>query len=320
MEKEPDKRPLNADMVAEALGKIKEKVAAQKSAGIEAVTKRRIDRTPADLKLDEEDKDIARVMVGKKKKKKKAQPFYTRGWFTLTALGGLLLFMGGFLFYVFFVPPSAESLYRQAESLMKSGSKEDQLAARDGPLADFLRYHPEHEKKAQIQEWADQIDFEIRDRQMHNGRNRSSKIEGPDAREEQLARDALDDEDLGNLAGAAGRWDELSKRKGNSDPDLHKWGLVGERYKQEIKNVDALYHQLWFKIKEERNLEKPTVPGDDLERLGLDALREEMAKHLPQAKNHWDDLKSKAGNRRRWYLLAAKRSRELRDEIETQKK
>jgi serine/threonine-protein kinase len=314
MEKDPDQRPLNADKVAEALRLIKQKVEDQKSAGIEAATKRRIDRTRGDPRLDAEDKEAARAMLGKKKKKK-VQPFYTRGWFTILALGLVALVSAGIVYVVFIMPPGADRLYAEAEALMKSGTLENQKLAREEPIKSFLYYHPQHEKAKQMQAWADEIDFEICDRQMHNRRSKKFKVEGPDAREEQLARDALDNEDLGKLTDAAKLWDELSKKKESADPQIHAWGLVGARYRQELNEVDALYRQLERKADENQKIQV----SDENARAGLEAVRDEKAKELAKARSKWDDLKGKTEVPRRWYLLAALRSRELRDAIEAKK-
>src|SRR6516164_3044085 len=172
MEKEPAKRPLNANAVADSLRLIKDKIEIQRSAGVEAATKRRIDRTSGEKKLDEDDKTAARVMLGKKKKRK-AQPFYTKGWFTITALALIAVAFVAFIYFAFLKTPSAESLYSQAETLMKTDSK----AAREGPVAAFLETYPKHEKVDQVQKWADQYDFEMRDKQMNNRRNSRLRLE-----------------------------------------------------------------------------------------------------------------------------------------------
>ena len=90
MEKDPAKRPISAKAVADSLQLIREKVAAQRSAGVEAATKRKIDRARGDKKLDEEDKAAARAMLGKKKKTK-TTPFYAKALFTITALALMAL-------------------------------------------------------------------------------------------------------------------------------------------------------------------------------------------------------------------------------------
>jgi serine/threonine-protein kinase len=307
MEKDPAKRPINANAVADSLNLIKEKIEVQRSAGVEAATKRKIDRTSRDKALDEDDKTAAREMLGKKKKKK-SQPFYTKGWFTILALLVLATAASACVYFVFLRTPGPDELYAEAETLMKSDSK----AARDGPIALFLRTYPTHQKQAKMQEWADQVDFETRDRQMHNRRDRNFK---PDGREEQQARDALNEEDVGNLTDAATRWKELSQKKGNADPDLHAWGLVGERYGLELQKVEERYTELRKRVQKERSTKEETKPDDKSESTALSAVREEENKNFAKAKDHWDNLKdaTKAhANQRSWYLLAAKRARDLK--------
>jgi len=309
MEKEPAKRPLNANAVADSLRLIKDKIEIQRSAGVEAATKRRIDRTSGEKKLDEEDKTAARVMLGKKKKKR-AQPFYTKGWFTITALALIAVAFVAFIYFAFLKTPSAESLYSQAETLMKTDSK----AAREGPVAAFLETYPKHEKVDQVQKWADQYDFEMRDKQMNNRRNSRLRLEPEE--EEKVALAALDDEDQGKIDDAAKRWKDLSTKKGNADPNIHAWGLVGERYAQELQKVENRYTELKQRVLLDRSNDKKETNGsDELEQLALDAVHAEIAKEFAKAARKWDDLKRMAAassDRRPWYLLAAKGYHEMR--------
>src|SRR5262249_43760628 len=147
----------------------------------------------------------------------------------------IALFTG--IYFAFLRTPGPETLYGQAETLLKSEPRE----AREGPIALFLATYPQHEKASQVRKWADQYDFEARDRQMHSRRNRKFSPDGP---EEKLANEALDDEKIGRLADAARRWKELGAKKGNGDPDLHAWGLVGEHYAQELQKVEDTYVDL----------------------------------------------------------------------------
>src|ERR1019366_8709103 len=212
MEKMPAHRPLNAAMVAQQLQHIKEMVETQRSAGVDAATKRRVDRAGGDKKLDDEDKAAARVMLGKKKKIK-ATPFYAKGWFTLLGLSVVALLAGAFIYYAFIKAPDPDRLYSQAETLMQS----DKKAAREGPIADFLHYHPQHEKVGRIKAMADDIDFETLDKQMHNRRNSPLKFKV--SSEEETFREAFKEEDEGKLQEASKRWELLSKKKGDADPD-----------------------------------------------------------------------------------------------------
>jgi hypothetical protein len=308
MEKDQGLRPQTAALVAKELAIIKNKVEAQFSVGVDAAIKRRVDRTARDKKLDEEDKAAARIMLGKKKKVK-TTPFYAKGWFTILALSVIAFSAAAFIYFAFIKAPDPESLYRQAKELMPT----DKKAAREGPITDFLRYHPLHEKFGQIKAMADDIDFETLDKQMHNRRTSALKLTPSD--EEEIFRKALKEEDEGNLAEAAKRWDLLSKKKGDADPDMHAWGLIGERYRQALMNVEELYRQLKGKAAAERTVE----PTDEFEKLAVSAVRHELKNDNAAAKRDWDDLKKRADLPRRWYLLAAHRLREMRD-VPDQKK
>jgi serine/threonine-protein kinase len=297
MEKDPAKRPLNAKAVAESLQLIKQKIETQRSAGVEAATKRKIDRASGDKKLDEEDKVAARVMLGKKKKVK-TTPFYTKGWFTISALTLVALLAGAGIYFAFLRTPDAETLYARAETMLKSDGK----GAREGPIADFLLYYPRHDKAGQVQAWADQYDFELCERQMLNRYKNETRFNPEDKTEEQLARNALDAENSGNVAAAAKRWEELSAKKADTNLNIRAWGLVGERYLQDIRNMETDYDSLESKVNGK------TTPGSELERIALEARRAEMERDAATAKERWEQLKrlARTESPRRWYLLAVR--------------
>jgi serine/threonine-protein kinase len=309
LEKDPERRPENAAAVAKSLAKIREKMSAQTSAGLDAATKRRADRSAHDIRLDETDKDVARTLLGKKKHTT-AVPFYRRNWFTLTALGGIAvaLLVGGWL--AFFKAPDADRLYADVQRLMQSSELDDHKAARSGPIESFLRHHADHPKAAEMARWRDQVDAEVCDHQLHNRRRRGMKA---DSNAEQTAYDALDDEDAGKLPEAVKRWQELSKYKDQAAQDQRVWGLVADRYLQELKGVDDLHRALTRKLGDEKSSDKKHTGDTKEEQLALAALRDETYDKTGQARTHWQDLKQLAERRpelRRWYLLAAYKARE----------
>jgi serine/threonine-protein kinase len=294
MEKEPAKRPLNARAVAESLQLIKQKIETQRSAGVEAATKRKVDRASGDKKLDEEDKAAARAMLGKKKKVK-VTPFYAKGWFTILALTLVAGLAAAGIYFAFLRTPSAETLYSSAETMLKSDSK----AAREGPIADFLRYHYGHAKIGQVQAWADKIDFETLEKQMYNRRNSALKFT-PSA-EEAVFNKALDDEKFGRMADAKSSWEGLAAKKGNADSELHAWGLLGERYAKHHDEADAIHQRLILKA-----ADKDAKGSDIVERTGLDAVRNEQQKKYPEARKQWENLAKTPDLTRPWLLLALK--------------
>ena len=303
MEKDPKKRPADANEVAEKLRQIKEKIKAQRDDANETPSKKSSANISTDQNPDEA--DPARAMFGKKKKKPKELPFYTKGWFTLAALSMIALASLAGIYFVFLRTPSAESLYFQAETLLKTDSK----AAREGPIALFLQSYPKDEKAAQVQKWADQIDFETLDRQMHNRRNKFKA----DSKEEELARLALDDEDFGKLGDALKLWKTLSAKKGNANPELHAWGLVGERYGQELQKVPERHEAIEKRVKRDLADKKEIKASDEFEQIAAEAVQAEIAADYAKAARKWDELKKStegSADRRPWFLLAASRLRE----------
>jgi serine/threonine-protein kinase len=302
MEKKPEQRPYNAETVGQALGRVKEKVEAQLSAGIDMAKQRKIDRSGLQPKMDETDKDAARTLL-QKKKKKKTVPFYRKGWFQAVGLSAILLAVC-YVFYVAFIKiPSAESLIAQAERLRV----EDRRQARSGPIQMFLDHYKDHKDFAKMQAWADEIDLKEHEAAMANRR----EIKYPTSGEpEELYRKALGLEDAGKINDADKIWNQILAYKDAKDPDEHVWHLLAKKQIDEIKGVRDLYKELQIKAEKKDAIDpKKAEPSD--EELALQAIR---AQDEPsKAKMIWEDLKSQArdAGSRRWYLLAAMRIREL---------
>ncbi len=314
MAKEAARRPLNAKAVADALEHIRDKVAKQRSGDAESKSKRKPEKSKSVKKVAEKAPE-APPFPPPKKKKPPVAPFYTKGWFTILALLLIAIASAAFVYYAFLKTPDPDSLFAQAAGLQKT----DKKAARDGPIADFLRYYPTHEKAGKVREWADDFDFELRERQMLNRRDSALKL-AIEEEEEKLARAALAEEEKGMLPEAAKLWEALSTRKGKSDPNAHAWGLVGDRYLQHVMKVKGEYEQLKTKVKAKAKA------GDELERLAMlarsteqdaedNADEPEAAKLFQKAKGQWEDVQKTARTEspRRWFLLATERVRKLRD-------
>ena len=157
-----------------------------------------------------------------------------------------------------------------------------------------------------MRQWADQYDRTELEKQMLNRRARFTS-DGPG---ETLAREALDNEDLGKLDDAAQLWRQLAKFEAKKGED-HAWGLVARKYLTELAAVRQELRKLQTKVAEEKKTGKKYVPEIKAERLALDAVRKEQGN---QAVNAWNDLKTQMKDdpeNRRWYLLAAQQQREL---------
>jgi hypothetical protein len=161
MEKKPDYRPLDAAMVARALDEVSEKMAEQRSAGVEAATARVVDRKLKDFKPDDTDKEAARTLkeaVTKKKRKRRVVPFKDQVWWKalliVVALGGV-----AGLIYEFSRPPGPDQVYAQCESLIRDQKYQEALLGSDysnGPLPVFLRRFPDDPRFGQVTAWQDE--------------------------------------------------------------------------------------------------------------------------------------------------------------------
>jgi serine/threonine protein kinase len=305
LEKDPEKRPFSAALVSDSLGMVRAKAQAQQSAGVDAAKKRRVDRSSVDTALDETDKDAARALLGKKKKKVKVVAFYRKGWFTLASVGSVVAALA-FAFYLAVLKvPSPETYVEQARAQLKSTDFKERKEGRE-TINEFFSHYQDHPTAAVMRKLADQYDLDKTERQMHN-RRASFKA---DSKEEALARDALDNEDLGKLDDAARLWKQLAKLKDEKDEEEHAWGLVAAKYLGELQAVQDRFKDLRRKVENEKLTGKKTEGESKEERLALDAIRKEQT----QAMTAWNDLKTLVKDdpdNRRWYLLAAQRYREL---------
>ncbi len=301
LEKDPEKRPFSAALVSEALGRVREKVEAQQSAGVDAAKKRRIDRASVDTRLDETDKETARILLGKKKKKSKVVPFYRKGWFTVAAIAGLMTIVGSLFYVVVLKVPSPETYLERARTLLKATDFKERKEGRE-TIDEFMLHYPDDPLAGVMRNLADQYDLVETEKQLHNRRQAKFR---PDGDGEDLARQALDDEDLGKLAEARRLWQQLAKFEVKKGDD-HAWGLVAKKYLAELQAVADLGKTLEVA----RVSNKKNAGESAEERLALEAVRQEQPS---QALSAWNDLKTRTRDnpdKRLWYLLAAQKYRE----------
>jgi serine/threonine-protein kinase len=320
LEKSPDQRPRDAGAVAEALGRIVDRVTAQQSAGVEAVKERAIDRPRTAPRPDEDDREAARELraaLGKKRGKRKGLPFYRQIWFALAGVVLVLVLIAGVL-VVAIRPPAAERLHRQAQKLMESKDPDDWIKARtrDGPIPRYLRYYGDRddEMTRQVRAWADQVDVQQRERALANRLRLKLAAEGP---AEPIARRAVELEEAGDLAGARERWQALQKHRNDADPEQRPWALVADKRLRELKEVEEREQRLLDLFDAEGKLLPGYKPASDLERLAVEAVQNELLKKLPAAREGWIELRQKCEKQpeqRVWVLLAAKKLRELAEE------
>jgi serine/threonine-protein kinase len=329
LEKKPEHRPRDAAMVAEVLETIREKVEAQQSAGVEAAHGRAIDRPGAAHAVEEKDREAASALRGGKGRKKarhRKRPFYRRVWFRALGLAALL---GGVVtvLYLVFRPPPADTLYAQAEGLMKSAQPEDHDRALEGPIADYLAHYKDRPgpQTDQVRRWADQVEAEHSDdklqRFLRKHRQGKDSQFPPQSDTEKKAFEAAADEDDGKMDEARRDWQEVAQGGERG------WAPLA---RQHLQALDALgpreraLHDLLANDVDVLNRE-PQVQGPDqqaLTALRYEYLGEVLSKPEPGdlagALTHWRELKEKTGAdlaQRPWYLLAACKVRELEGKL-----
>jgi serine/threonine-protein kinase len=308
MEKKPEQRPYDAEMVGEVLGRIKEKVEAQKSAGIEAIKKHVADRPY----LDAQDKEAARTLLGLKKKKKKGRPFHQQRWFK-AAVYAACLFGIAFVFYLLVLKaPSADALYKEAQTTMRFGTLQDKVEARkDGPIAQFLKYYPGEARVGAVQQWADEVDREKMEDWVVGRLRLGRKAE--DANEE-LAQKAVKEEDEGKLREARLTWATLDQKNGGEkDAEKRGYALVARDHLNKLDVVDAEEKRLLDNVGLKGNAADFTPSGEQ-EVKAVEARRRELTDRA-RGRAEWERMQKELDrdnpDQRPWFLLAAKRVRLL---------
>jgi predicted Ser/Thr protein kinase len=268
LEKTPDKRPVDAAMVGRALSQVREKVLTLQSAGMEAARTRNVDR-PHGRKLEEEDKDAARTLLGKKKRKKKKRPFYQQRWFQGAILSALLVGIGVVVVKAF-QPPSADQLYARAAAF---DDEERRDKAREA-MTEFLERYYDDPRAAEVRTWKRNFDAREQENALLNWIRRSRKRDEdfvPKTKQEELAYDALRYQRFGDLSAARNRYQELKEASANN-PQESGWLALAE-YK-----LDDLGH----KVPMPKNAQQKEV--EKTKRVELVKSKVEQARELKKGK------------------------------------
>jgi eukaryotic-like serine/threonine-protein kinase len=210
LEKKPEQRPRDAEMVSQVLGSIAEKVTAQQSAGVDAAKKRMGDRSQGDARPDQDEKQTARLLLDGKfrvKRRKKVIPVYQRKWFQALTLSGLLvLALGGLVWGV--MPPGPDKVYAKiveltqiydpdtADDALKQINLFKSRFPDDARLADVI----ERENVLQEKELYQQLSSTL------HARRRLGKEVDAKNRAEDLAYQAIHYEDFGDFYTAREWW------------------------------------------------------------------------------------------------------------------
>jgi len=155
LEKDPDDRPPSASVVAKILEEIRVKILAQTSVG-EDLAKSYADGTGL-TKTSERKK--ARKLLARIGKKEEGTPWFKSCLFVSIMMLAVIFAFSWTMYEIFIRTPSAKSLIASTEKLIKTNSRDE---AREGPIADYLKYYPDlnDEGAKKIKSLADEIDVE----------------------------------------------------------------------------------------------------------------------------------------------------------------
>ncbi|MHB1423470.1 MAG: serine/threonine protein kinase [Gemmataceae bacterium] len=327
LEKKPEQRPLDASMVAAALGAIQEKVEAQQSAGVEAVRRRMIDRLPGQKRLEEEDKDAARVLLtgkGRAKRKQVKKPIYQKMWFQALGLA-LALGVAVTLLFLVFRSPSSDKLYQQAKAIVQSGhlDKQEEAIGPNGVITKYLRDYgkQDNERSQEVRDWRQQIQVATNEKLLNQYlgqvRAKSNFKVPPDGDTQKKAFDAVEAEEKGDRGTAMQDW--LAVKELGEDSS---WGRLADNRLAEwqaVERIDKQFKQMHEGI--HQSGEEPELK-DDREREAFLAwrMRHSELGDVGLAKSKFKALQEKmekeTGLRQRWYLFAASHKREAERQLE----
>jgi serine/threonine-protein kinase len=311
LEKKPEQRPRDAAAVSEALERITEKVTAQVSAGVDLVTSRAVDRS-AGKRVALEDRETARVLqtaaTGRKSRRKRI-PLSQRGWVIALGVVAILGILAGLL-YMAFRPPSAESLYAQAERLMRSDNPEDWDKAidRDGPIPEYMRHYGrnEDERTRQVRDWSNMARAALKERQLAN-RMRTGMDPQDDA--ERAAQNGVRYESSGNLVAARKSWEALLQQRDDPEVDGPAWAIVAEKHLRDLNALDERVEKWRGQVIQARQGRKNYTGSDERESAALKALHFELFGDEQGAREMWAKARLPAkdtkADERLWSLLSA---------------
>ena len=267
LEKKPEQRPLDATMVANTLGTIQEKIESQQSAGVEAVRRRLLDRTTSQKRVEEEDKDAARVLMtgkGRAKRKRAKKPLYQKVWFQASGLA-LALALVATLLYLLFRPPSADKLYEEAKVVMESGDldKQDKAIEPGGVITKCIKAYgtAKNERSREVRGWRIQIQVAQHERLLDNymqKRNGPIKVQAQSDTEKQ-AFDAIEADEKGDHDAAIKHWQAVAKMEevGSS------WTWIADKHLAEwnaLKQMNEEFSKMYDRIK--RDGEEPAYANE----------------------------------------------------------
>jgi serine/threonine-protein kinase len=315
LEKKPELRPFDAAMVKKVLGEVAEKVAEQRSAGVDAVTARATDRVAGPA--DETDRAAGRTLraaVSKKKPRpQKSVPLGERKWLRATGLVAALAAVVGVIAWAT-KPPSTEQLYVQAKAALDAKDSDRALDA----IGRYLSRPdaPADARALELRDARERLMVEKRERQLFN-RFYSPYSLKPEDEGQKLAFQAIQYENDGKLDVAGDVWREMASKFRNAEgPEVAVYGWLGRKKLADLASLPTREQRL----KEVLDQEHALVPPERRPQLSpveqgcFEALRYQSFGDLPAAFARWDRVRDnylKDLDARPWAVLAAGHVRQL---------
>ena len=314
MEKDKEDRPIDASWVARMLGEVEADAFARKSAGLDAVEARRPRRRGDSGSITDDDREAARILKGKKARRKRAAnvPLVQRPWVKATGLGLALV---GLVLGVWLAvrPASPEKMYAAIEN---AGTPE----ARKEAVEKYLAAHGKRDDEltGKVKAKHREILVAEREGQLSNrfarGGGFSKPEEKDDAEAYNAAWQAMESEKAGNLRNAQDYWTRVKSRFPDAtEPPNALWTWVGEKRLRDIAAVDGEWKKLQAKVLANRQFEVAAIPdATNPESLALRAARLEEFGDPEKATRTWESLVTlteKKPEHRVWYLIACQQRR-----------
>jgi hypothetical protein len=300
---------------------IEEKVRTQHSAGADVANARRIDRPFGEKALDETDKEAARTLrtggkaarAGRKPKTKKGKPLSEQAWLKALPLVAVLGAIGGLLWYTF-KPATRDGLYADWK---RAGTADGRVAAAEKYLARFGGDADERTKEVRgsLREAKGEQLRTMLDKRFNRsfaGRRISTAQDNEDPEAYAAAWAAMEAEEKGDLAQAAGFWKKILARGADiTDEYGAGWQWVAERHIADINAIDGKLGEAKAEVAQSQVKElpwnfDPTLP-DALAKL---AVRYDSDRHLKAATGIVSNrpqlplVKDPAKTRKAWASLA----------------
>ncbi len=314
MEKKPEDRPLDALRVKQTIRDIFAKMEAQASLGAAAAAARRIDRPLGDQPVSEEDREAARALTGRKKRKKKVVyvPFLQRTWVKGVIFGTVFLGVLATAAYLFW-PQGLDGAFKEYEAATDKLGAAKRFLAAHGTSGD--------ERVEKVRATFRDERAKLGETQLAKRFNSSMKKAQADT-EDQAALDnvwaALEAEKAGHLVRAKEAWTAARDKfpdappaKYGDDDETNKAAFrwAADRRLTELAAVPAELARLRKQVRAEADIEeRKKYEPTDPEWLAVKAVRLAESKDPIKARQVWDQLAKEAEGkpeRSRWFLLAS---------------